>query len=75
VRADRDCYVMEIGKPTMAEVLQSAPECLVQLSELLAQRKMEIEGILKEAHTGEHVLKQRQYSATFLNRLRTFFEL
>jgi small-conductance mechanosensitive channel/CRP-like cAMP-binding protein len=75
VRADRDCYVMEIGKPTMAEVLQSAPECLVQLSELLAQRKMETEGILKEAHTGEHVLKQRQYSATFLNRLRTFFEL
>src|SRR5437899_3404971 len=76
VRADRDCYVMEIGKPTMAEVLQSAPECLVQLSELLAQRKMETEGILKEAtRTGEQVLKQRQYTATFLTRLRTFFQL
>src|SRR5213596_4238829 len=72
VRADADCYVMEIGKPVMAEVLHSAPECLVQLSELLAQRKMETEGILKEAHTDEHVLKQRQYSATFLHRLRTF---
>src|SRR5215831_10264107 len=72
VRARRDCYVMEIGKPTMAEVLQSAPECLVQLSELLAQRKMETEGILKEATgTGEQVLKQRQYTATFLTRLRT----
>ncbi len=75
VRADADCYVMEIGKPVMAEVLHSAPECLVQLSELLAQRKMETEGILKEAHTDEHVLKQRQYSATFLHRLRTFFQL
>jgi len=75
VRADRDCYVMEIGKPTMAEVLRSAPNCLEQLSHLLAQRKMETEGILKEAHTDEHVLKQRQYTATFLNRLRTFFEL
>jgi len=76
VRAHRDCYVMEIGKPTMAEVLQSAPECLVQLSELLAQRKMETDGILKEATgTGEQVLKQRQYTATFLNRLRTFFQL
>jgi CRP-like cAMP-binding protein len=76
VRADRDCYVMEIGKPTMAEVLHSAPECLVQLSELLAQRKMETEGILKEAtRTDEHVLKQRQYTATFLHRLRTFFQL
>src|SRR5438876_940203 len=75
VRADRDCYVMEIGKPTMAEVLRSAPNCLEQLSHLLAQRKMETEGILKEAHTDEHVLRQRQYTATFLNRLRTFFEL
>jgi len=75
VRADRDCYVMEIGKPTMAEVLRSAPNCLEQLSHLLAQRKMETEGILKEAHTDEHFLKQRQYTATFLNRLRIFFEL
>src|SRR6476660_4107329 len=67
VRADRDCYVMEIGKPTMAEVLQSEPGCLVQLSELLAQRKMETEGILKEvSRTDEQALKQQQYSATFL---------
>ena len=76
VRADGDCYVMEIGKPVMGEVLRDAPDCLVLLSELLAQRKMETEGILKEAsRTDEQVLKQRQYSATFLNRLRTFFQL
>src|SRR5213595_1022681 len=76
VRADADCYVMEIGKPIMGEVLRGAPECLVQLSELLAQRKMETEGILKEAtRSDEQVLKQRQYSATFLHRLRTFFQL
>ena len=76
VRADADCYVMEIGKPVMAEVLSGAPSCMEQLSQLLAQRKMETEGILKEApNTGEKVLKQRQYTATFLNRLRTFFEL
>src|SRR5438552_1616274 len=75
VRADGDCYVMEIGKPVMAELLRGAPSCLEQLSHLLAERKMETEGILKEAHTDEHVLKQRQYTATFLNRLRTFFEL
>src|SRR5438874_7809662 len=76
VRADADCYVMEIGKPIMAEVLRGAHECLVQLSELLAQRKMENEGILKEAmRTDEHASKQRQYSATFLHRLRAFFQL
>src|SRR6266542_3312070 len=76
VRADGDCYVMEIGKPVMAEVLSDAPSCMEQLSHLLAQRKMETEGILKEAtRTDEHALKQRQYSATFLNRLRAFFQL
>ena len=52
------------------------PLPLEKLSELLAQRKMETEGVLKEVPTaGEQVLKQRQYTATFLNRLRTFFEL
>src|SRR5881397_3013202 len=76
VRADGDCYVMEIGKSIMAEVLRGAPECLVQLSELLAQRKMETEGILKElGHTDEHAIKERQYTANFLHRLRTFFQL
>jgi CRP-like cAMP-binding protein len=76
VRADGDCYVMEIGKPVMAELLRDAPSYLEKLSELLAQRKMETEGILKELpSTGEQVLKRRQYTATFLNRLRTFFEL
>src|SRR5437867_9487235 len=73
VRADGDCYVMELGKPVMAEVLRDAPDCLVQLSELLAQRKMETEGILKEARTDEQASKQREYTATFMRRLRTFF--
>src|SRR2546429_2549065 len=76
VRADADCYVMEIGKPVMAEVLRDAPSCLEKLSELLAQRKMETEGVLKEAgRAGELTLKERQYTASFLHRLRTFFQL
>src|SRR5437016_11349769 len=76
VRADGDCYVMEIGKPVMAEVLRDAPDCLEKLSELLAQRKMETEGVLKEAtRTDEQASKQREYTATFMQRLRTFFQL
>jgi CRP-like cAMP-binding protein len=76
VRADGDCYVMEIGKPVMAEVLSTAPSCMEQLSQLLAQRKMETEGILKEATSAdEQALKERQYTANFLHRLRTFFQL
>ena len=76
VRADGDCYVMEIGKPVMAEVLSGAPTCMEQLSQLLAQRKMETEGILKEATSADdHALTERQYTANFLHRLRTFFQL
>src|SRR5206468_5782364 len=76
VRADADCYVMEIGKPVMAEVLSGAPGCMEQLSQLLAQRKMETEGVLKEARsTDQHALTERQYTANFLHRLRTFFQL
>jgi small-conductance mechanosensitive channel/CRP-like cAMP-binding protein len=76
VRADGDCYVMEIGKPVMGKVLSDAPTCMEQLSQLLAQRRMETEGILKEASsTDEHALTERQYTANFLQRLRTFFQL
>jgi small-conductance mechanosensitive channel/CRP-like cAMP-binding protein len=77
VRAEGDCYVMEIGKDVMGEVIRESPDCLRQLSELLAKRKMETEGIVKDAasSTDEHVAKQREYTANFLNRLKTFFAL
>ena len=76
VRADADCYVMEIGKPVMAEVLRDAPGCLEQLSDLLAQRKMRTEGILKDAVLpAEQAAKENEYRATFLKRLKTFFSL
>ena len=77
VKADGDCYVMEIGKEVMGEVIRQSPECLRQLSELLAKRKMETEGILKDATTSsaDHAAKQREYTATFLKRLKTFFAL
>jgi small-conductance mechanosensitive channel/CRP-like cAMP-binding protein len=76
VRAETDCQVMEIGKPIMAEVLRAAPDCLERLSELLAKRKMETEGLLKEAASkSQNDTTEREYTATFLRRLRTFFEL
>lgn len=76
VRAEKDCEVMEISKPVMGEVLRNSPECLNQLSALLAHRKMETEGILKEAtRPEERADKEREYTATFLKRLRSFFEL
>jgi small-conductance mechanosensitive channel/CRP-like cAMP-binding protein len=76
VRADGDCYVMEIGKPVMAEVIRDAPACLQQLSEILARRKMETEGVLKDAQgPADQAAKEKEYRATFLKRLQTFFSL
>src|SRR5205085_3189062 len=77
VRAEGDCYVMEISKDVMGEVIRESPDCLKQLSELLAKRKMETEGILKDlaSSSADHAAKQREYTATFLKRLKTFFAL
>jgi small-conductance mechanosensitive channel/CRP-like cAMP-binding protein len=76
VRAQTDCQVMEIGKPVMAELLRASPDCLERLSELLAKRKMETEGLVKEAVShSQNARKEREYRASFVHRLRTFFEL
>lgn len=77
VQAERDCYVMEIGKEVMGGVIRESPDCLKLLSEILAKRRMETEGILKDAATSdaEQAAKQREYTANFLNRLKTFFAL
>ncbi len=76
IRADRDCYVMEISKNVMAEVIRQAPACLEQLSGLLAQRRLETEGIVKDATKDQRGKeKEQEYRETFLTRLRSIFEL
>ncbi|HXA10152.1 MAG TPA: mechanosensitive ion channel family protein [Chthoniobacterales bacterium] len=76
VRAEDDCEVLEISKPAMAALLHDAPECVAQLSELLAARKMETEGLLKDAHESPAAeTRKREYRATFLRRVRSVFEL
>ena len=76
VRAEDDCEVIEISKSAMAAVLHEAPECVSQLSDLLAARKMETEGLLKDAMQGEiATTRAREYRATFLRRVRAVFEL
>ncbi|MEY2550288.1 MAG: hypothetical protein QOG12_432 [Verrucomicrobiota bacterium] len=76
VRAENDCEVLEISKPIMAEVLRESPQCLTALSELLAKRQLEGEGIVKDAAgPQEHETKESEYRSSFLRRLRTVFEL
>jgi CRP-like cAMP-binding protein len=76
VRAEDDCEVLEIAQPAMAAVLRESPECVTQLSDLLAARKMETEGLIKDANRMDaNDAKAREYRAGFLRRLRAVFEL
>jgi CRP-like cAMP-binding protein len=76
IRADGDCEVLEISKEVMAEVMRESPQCLNQLSEILAKRKLEGEGIVKDAmQPDDHGARESEYRASFLRRLRAVFEL
>ena len=76
IRAEGDCEVLEISKAVMGQILRDSPECLHQLSDLLAKRRMETEGILKDAGAShEQASRQSEYRASFARRLRAVFEL
>ncbi len=67
VRAEHDCEVLEIGKPIMAGILRDSPECLSALSALLARRKLEGEGIVRDATLpADQEEKESEYRTTFL---------
>lgn len=76
VVADVDCDVVEIGKAVLAGVLHHDPDLLARLSELLAHRRVETEGIL--AASGSHTTLQnrhKEYTESFLAKLKGFFKL
>ncbi|MEI8340778.1 MAG: mechanosensitive ion channel family protein [Verrucomicrobiota bacterium] len=76
VVAKSDCEVLEIGKTSFAEVLQSSETLLQKLSEMLAQRRLENEGVLAATSGPQTVAtKQQEYAANFLARLSSFFDL
>jgi len=79
VVAQTDCDVLEIEKGVMAELVQGQPELLRRLSELLARRQLETEGLLAEnAQSVRRVnlsQRQRECAEGFLTRITHFFEL
>ena len=71
-----DCEVVEIEKEVLGEMLQGRPDLQQQFSDLLAQRRLETEGILAENAQKQVLIDKRlAYSANFLTKLRDFFEL
>jgi small-conductance mechanosensitive channel/CRP-like cAMP-binding protein len=76
VIAQTDCEVVEIGKAVLAKSLKANPTLLAQLSELLARRQMETEGVLaNENKDAAGEAQQTKYTARFVDKLRAFFEL
>ena len=76
VIASSDCESLKIDKTSFAEVLLSNPELLQKLSAMLAQRRLETEGILASTTEKKTIeIKHEEYTANFLARLSSFFEL
>ena len=76
ILAHTDCEVVEIGKPVLARSLKENPDLLSKLSELLARRQMETEGVIA-ANTKPTVVEARraEYTNGFIHKLRVFFQL
>ena len=76
VQARTDCEMWEIGKETLADILADNQTLLEQLSEILAKRRMEVDGIIEAtlADDEKHQTVSR-YKESFLKRLYGFFDL
>ena len=76
VTAASDCEVLEIAKPHLAQILQENSALLNSLSEMLAQRRLDNEGILAST-AGRHAMveKKEEYAQGFLQNLARFFDL
>ena len=64
-----------VDKATLAPIISASPELLESLSELLAQRRMQNEGLVAEAAGSANQETKSSYKAGFLGKLRQFFEV
>ena len=76
VVAHTDCEMWEISKEVLGELLEQNHTLVEKLSDLLAKRRLENEGLLASVHPAEVMqAKHREYHATFVSKLKSFFEL
>jgi len=76
VVARTDCELWEIDKPVLAELLQKNETLVQKLGDLLANRRLEREGVLSsEAEKKNLHAKEKEYAASFMKKLYSFFEL
>ena len=76
VLAVKDCEVLEITKPVFADIVARDAGLLPRLSELLARRQMETEGIQARVQQSTVIdARQQEYQKSFMTKLKSFFEL
>lgn len=76
VAARTDCEMWEIDKEVLGLMLEQNQNLVEKLSDLLAKRRMELEGhVAHVGHSAAMEEKQREYQASFLSKLTAFFEL
>jgi small-conductance mechanosensitive channel/CRP-like cAMP-binding protein len=76
VKALTDCEMWELGKDTLADILAENKALVERLSEILAKRKMEVDGIIEASLAeDEKDATVNRYKRTLLERLYSFFEL
>jgi small-conductance mechanosensitive channel/CRP-like cAMP-binding protein len=76
VKARTDCQILEIERGQLQPLIQANGNLAAKLSELLARRKLETDGILA-ATVPVHVAseRQREYAAGFLRKISALFEI
>ncbi len=75
VLALEDCTAVEVDKALLAPILGASPELLESLSDLLARRKLQNEGLVAGSASATSSGKGQAYRAGFLNKLKTFFDV
>ena len=76
VRAVTDCELLEIHKDVLGPILAQNQPLVEQLSEMLAKRRIENEGVVAHALAADEMkAKEHEYKQGFLQRLYHFFEL
>ncbi|CAN5426449.1 mechanosensitive ion channel family protein [soil metagenome] len=72
-----DMSVVELDKETLAPIIAESPELLERLSDMLARRRMQNEGVaVAQAMSATQLAaRQQDYRSNFLNKLKSFFKI
>ncbi len=76
VRALEDMQAVEISKAILAPLIAASPDLLEALSDLLAHRRMQNEGVLARALSEAQLCATHEdYRSGFLTKLKSFFAI